>query len=87
MADLSELQGEVLALTCAVAALMNTAPIASQASVWRRFDELADLLLANLGEAGKAGFSCATVRIRVRRQTTADRADIPSQCLDEAARR
>lgn len=67
MADLSELQGEVLALTCAVAALMNTAPIASQASVWRRFDELADLLLANLGEAGKAGFSCATVRMRVKR--------------------
>lgn len=67
MADLSELQGEVLALTCAIAALMNTAPIASQASVWRRFDELADLLLVNLGEAGRAGFSCATVRIRVRR--------------------
>ena len=66
-ADLSELQGEVLALTCAVAALMNTAPIASQASMWRRFEELEHLLLANLGEAGKAGFSCATVRIRVRR--------------------
>lgn len=66
-ADLSELQGEVLALTCALAALLNVAPIASQASVWRRFDELADLLLENLGEAGKAGFSCATVRIRVRR--------------------
>ena len=66
-ADLSELRGEVLALTCALAALLNVAPLASQASVWRRFDELADLLLANLGEAGKAGFACAVVRMRVKR--------------------
>lgn len=74
-ADLSELQGEVLALTCAVAALMNTAPIASQASMWRRFEELEHLLLGNLDDAGKAGFACAVVRMRVRRHNASQRVE------------
>ena len=74
-ADLSELRGEVLALTCALAALLNVAPIASQASMWRRFEELEHLLLGNLDDAGKAGFACAVVRMRVRRHNASQRVE------------
>lgn len=68
MADLSELQGEVLALTCALAALLSTAPIASQNSMWRRFDELSGLVFDRLDEAGKSAFSQTVVRMSAKRQ-------------------
>lgn len=66
-ADLSELQGEVLALTCAVAALMNTAPIASQASMWRRFEELSGLVFDRLDASGKEAFNQTVVRMSAKR--------------------
>lgn len=74
MADLSEIQGEVLALSCAVAALLSTAPIATQGSIWRRFDELADLVQDRLDDSGKAGFACAGVRMKVKRPSLQCRA-------------
>ena len=66
-ADLSELQGEVLALTCALAALLSTAPIASQASMRRRFDELSGLVFDRLDEAGKSAFNQTVVRMSDKR--------------------
>lgn len=66
-ADLSELRGEVLALTCALAALLNVAPLASQASMWRRFEHLSGLVHDRMDDSGKAGFAHAVVRLQVRR--------------------
>ena len=72
--DLSELQGEVLALNCAVAALLATVPAAGQRVMWCRFDELSDLVLERLDAKGKAGFSRALVRLQVRQPQASQRA-------------
>lgn len=67
MADLSELQGEVLALRCFVAALISTASLSQQLRVWPAFNHYSELVQGRLDEAARAAFKEAVVRIPVRR--------------------
>lgn len=86
MADLSELQGEVLALRCFVAALISTAPLGQQLRIWPAFNHYSELVQDRLDEAGKAAFNHAVVRLSARRQTAADCAGTPSRYQGEADR-
>lgn len=61
-ADLSELQGEVLALRCFVAALISTAPLGQQLRIWPAFNHYSELVQERLDEAGKAAFNHAVIR-------------------------
>lgn len=67
MADLSELEGEVLALNCALAALLQTLPLTYQIPMWKRFEHLSGLVHDRMDDSGKAGFAHAVVRLQVRR--------------------
>lgn len=67
MADLSELQGEVLALRCFVAALISTASLNQQLKIWPAFNHYSELVQDRLDDAGKAAFNHAVVRLQVRR--------------------
>ena len=69
-ADLSELQGEVLALRCFVAALISTAPLGQQLRIWPAFNHYSELVQDRLDEAGKAAFNHAVVRLAARRQSS-----------------
>ena len=62
MEDLSELQGEVLALRCFVAALISTAPLGQQMRVWPVFNHYSELVQDRLDDAGKAAFNHAVIR-------------------------
>lgn len=66
-ADLSELQGEVLALTCALAALLHSLPLTYQSKVWPAFNHYSDLVQDRLDDTGKAAFNHAVVRLSARR--------------------
>lgn len=66
--DLSELQGEVLALTCALAALLHSLPLTYQSKVWPAFNRYSDLVQDRLDESGKAAFNHAVTRLSARRQ-------------------
>ncbi|AMO78040.1 hypothetical protein [Pseudomonas citronellolis] len=68
MADLSELQGEVLALRCALAALLHSLPLTYQSKVWPAFNHYSELVQDRLDEAGKAAFNHAVTRLAARRK-------------------
>ncbi|WP_315809469.1 hypothetical protein [Pseudomonas sp. C9-3] len=68
MADLSELQGEVLALRCAVGALLSSIPLGQQLKVWPAFNHFSELVQDRMDDAGKAAFNHAVVRLSAMRQ-------------------
>jgi hypothetical protein len=61
--DLSELRGEVLALRCYVAALIQVLPLSSQLRLPAAFEHRADLVRDQLDEAGAAGFDRAATSL------------------------
>ena len=56
MTDLSELQGEVTALRCYVAALATVVPLSSQIRLWPAFEVNADLVKDRLNREALNGF-------------------------------
>jgi len=64
--DLSELQGEVLALRCLLAALLTALPMGIQLRSWPAFDHHAALLRDQLGDPALAGFDRATTSLKAR---------------------
>ncbi|MCY1277864.1 hypothetical protein D9M68_955050 [compost metagenome] len=75
MADLSELEGEVLALRCVLAALLHSLPQADHAKIWPTFTRYSELVEPHLSTSGKVAFHHTVVRLSVRR---------PRKCQDEA---
>ncbi len=65
--DPSELPGEVLALRCYVAALIQVLPSSTRLLVAEAFESRADLVRDQLCEAGAAGFDRAATSLAVRR--------------------
>lgn len=65
--DLSELRGEVLALRCYVAALIQVLPLSSQLRLPAAFESRAEVIRDQLDESGAAGFDRAAIALAVRR--------------------
>jgi hypothetical protein len=63
MTDSSELQGEITALCCFVAALTSTLPLSSQLRLWPAFERIADPLRDRLGIDELRGFERATISL------------------------
>ncbi|WP_147411159.1 hypothetical protein [Pseudomonas cavernicola] len=64
--DLSELEGEVLALRCFLAAVSTVLPLSSQLRLPAAFERHADLVRDRLGEAGVAGFERVAISLAAR---------------------
>lgn len=64
----SEIQGELLALRCYVAALFQVLPLSSQRLLPAAFERCADLVCDQLDESGAAGFDRAATALAVRRR-------------------
>jgi len=67
MTDSSELQGELAALRCFVAALASTLPLSSQMRVWPAFEANAELLRDGLNSTALRGFDRATISLSSKR--------------------
>ncbi|MED7666833.1 hypothetical protein GXB78_06390 [Pseudomonas moraviensis subsp. stanleyae] len=67
MTDFSELQGEITALCCFMAALASTLPLSSQLRLWPAFESKADLLRTQLGRDALRGFEQATISLSSKR--------------------
>lgn len=67
MTDSSELQGEIAALRCFVAALASTLPLASQLRLWPAFEGYADLVRDRLTGDAVMGFERTTVSLSSKR--------------------
>lgn len=65
--DLSEIRGELLALRCYVAALIQVAPLSCQLRIPAAFESRADLVRDQLDKSGAAGFDRAAIALAVRR--------------------
>lgn len=65
--DLSELRGELLALRCYVAALIQVLPLSSQLRLPAAFESRAEVIRDQLDTAGAAGFDRAAIALAVRR--------------------
>ncbi|MDT4808391.1 hypothetical protein FQZ97_412540 [compost metagenome] len=72
MADLSELEGEVLALRCVLAALLHSLPLTYHSKVWPTFRRYSELVEPHLDTAAKVAFHHTVVRLSVRRPTRSD---------------
>jgi len=68
MTDSSELQGELAALRCFVAALASTLPLASQLRLWPAFEGYADLVRDCLTGDAVMGFERTTVSLSSKRK-------------------
>lgn len=68
--DLPELRGELLALRCYVAALIQVLPSGARLRLPAAFENRADLVRDQLGEAGAAGFERAAISLAVRRPSS-----------------
>jgi hypothetical protein len=75
--DLSELRGELLALRCYVAALIQVLPLSSQLRLPAAFENRADLIRDQLDESGQAGFARAATSLAVRRREVSRLASVP----------
>ncbi len=64
--DPSELPGEVLALRCYVAALIQVLPSSTRLLVAEAFETRADLVVDQLDESGKAGFARTATSLAVK---------------------
>lgn len=67
MTDLSELQGEVTALRCFVAALATTLPLSAQMRLWPAFEVNADLVKDRLSREALYGFERVAASLSARR--------------------
>ena len=67
MTDSSELQGEIAALRCFVAALASTLPLACQIRLWPAFESKAGPLRDLLSRDALRGFEQATVSLSTKR--------------------
>ena len=67
MTDSSELQGEITALCCFVAALASTLPLSSQLRLWPAFERVAGPLRGRLGREELRGFEQATIALSSKR--------------------
>lgn len=65
--DLPEIRGELLALRCYVAALIQVLPLAAQLRVPAAFENRADLVRDQLDTASADGFDRAATALAVRR--------------------
>ena len=68
MTNQSELQGEISALCCLVAALASTLPLSSQLRLWPAFERVAAPLRDRLGGDELRGFERATVSLTSNRK-------------------
>lgn len=64
--QLSELQGEVLALRCFLAALVMSMPVAVHLRAWPEFDRHADLVRGGLGSSAADGFERTFTSLKSR---------------------
>lgn len=71
--DLSELQGEVLALRCHIAALIEVLPFAAKSAFERRLESCAALLRPCQKNAGQAGFDRVMVSLGARRRISGEK--------------
>ncbi|MBV4518507.1 hypothetical protein KVG88_00395 [Pseudomonas sp. SWRI74] len=67
MTDSSELQGEITALCCFVAALASTLPLSSQLRLWPAFESKANQLRCQLSQEALRGFEQATITLSSKR--------------------
>jgi hypothetical protein len=67
MTDSSELQGEITALCCFVAALASSLPLSSQHRRWPAFESKAGLLRDQLSQEALRGFEEATIPLSSKR--------------------
>ena len=67
MTDSSELQGELAALRCFVAALASTLPLSSQMRLWPAFEQKASQLRDQLSQEALRGFELATISLSSKR--------------------
>lgn len=65
--DLSEIRGELLALRCYVAALIQVVPLSCQLRIPAAFESRAELVRDQLDKSGAAGFDRAAIALAVRR--------------------
>lgn len=86
MADLTELQGEVLALRCYVAALMQALPLPSRLRIAPAFESRAALVRDQLDEAGSTGFARVAISLAPHPLSSlrADAPDRPSATPGDA---
>lgn len=75
--DLSELQGELLALRCLLAALLTALPMSIQLRAWPAFDHHAALLNGQLGGRALAGFTRATTSLKARQPVSLGVSGLP----------
>lgn len=74
--DLYELQGEVIALRCFLAALITSLPLGVQLRAWPAFDHHIDLVRNGLSGSHAVGFDRAAISLAARRQTSSGALDI-----------
>jgi hypothetical protein len=67
MTDSIELQGEIAALRCFVAALASTLPLSSQMRLWPAFEQKASQLRVQLSDEALRGFELATISLSSKR--------------------
>lgn len=67
MTDSSELQGEIAALRCFVAALASPLPLACQIRLWPSFESKAGPLRDLLSSEASRGFEQTTVSLSTKR--------------------
>jgi len=67
MTDSSELQGEIAALRCFVAAVASTLPLSSQMRLWPAFEQKASQLRDPLIDEALCGFEQATISLSSKR--------------------
>lgn len=67
MADLSELQGEVLAFRCFLAALVSALPLSVQMRVMPAFEVQASQLRRTMSTEHRIGFDRASGAVRAKR--------------------
>ena len=67
MADIFEIQGELLALRCYLAALIQVLPLSSQLRLPTEFERRADLVRDQLSAEGAAAFDRAAISLAAKR--------------------
>ncbi|QKZ05853.1 hypothetical protein [Pseudomonas eucalypticola] len=68
MTEQSELQGEIAALCCFMAAVASILPLSCQLRLWPAFEQRAEAMRKRLGPGVLRGFEEATVSLSSKRQ-------------------
>lgn len=80
--DPSEIQGELLALRCLLAALLTALPMGVQLRAWPAFDHHAELLRDLLAGPALAGFDRAATSLKSRQPISRGASGLPSTAPD-----